>query len=289
MNNILNVKNLNVYYGETAALEGIDFSLPQGQAVSFIGESGSGKTTLLSSIAGLLPKGSQISGDIEFNGQNFYALSGKKRRQILGNQIGIIFQNPELFFDPTEKIGKQMEDYIMLQQHIKRKDTHNKIYDILNQLSFPDVKSVLSAYPFELSGGMCQRISIAMVLSCENTKLILADEPTSALDQIIRSQTAKLLVDTQKKLQASLLLVTHDIKLARDVSDYIGVMYKGKLIEWGTAEEIFIFPCHDYTRALIAASPKKDTDFLHFRMYDAATDSKEFLRKEISPGHWVLT
>ncbi len=288
-NNILDIKKLNVKYGENCALRDISFSVPEGAAVSLIGESGSGKTTTLSAIMGLLSSSADCQGEIVFDGGDLGSMSIKDRRKILGSQIVTIFQNPESYLDPIYRVGRQMEDYFILQNKTSRKEANKLARDLLENLAFDSVEKVLKSYPFELSGGMCQRVSIAMILGCAKAKLILADEPTSALDQVIRAQTADLIKSVKEKLGASLLLVTHDIKLAEKMSDYIGVMYKGQMVEWGTMEEILKNPSHAYTRSLIAASPSRDTDFTSYKMYheDASCDA-DAERINITETHWVL-
>ena len=266
-NNILDVKKLNVKYGENYACRDISFEVPEGAAVSLIGESGSGKTTTLSAIMGLLSSNANCHGEIIYDGNDLVSMSLKDKRKLLGSQIVTIFQNPESFLDPIYRVGRQMEDYFILQNKISRKEANTLSKELLENLAFDNVEKVLKSYPFELSGGMCQRVSIAMILGCAKAKLILADEPTSALDQIIRAQTADLIKNVKEKLGASLLLVTHDIKLAETMSDYTGVMYKGQMVEWGTTEKILKKPSHPYTQSLIAASPRLDTDYTNYKMY----------------------
>ncbi|WP_051207678.1 ABC transporter ATP-binding protein [Butyrivibrio sp. AE3006] len=287
--NILDVKKLNVKYGDNYACRDISFEVPEGAAVSLIGESGSGKTTTLSAITGLLSSNAVCQGELIFDGHDLGNMSIKDKRILLGSQIVTIFQNPESYLDPIYRVGRQMEDYFILQNKMSRKEANTLSKDLLTNLSFDNPEKVLNSYPFELSGGMCQRVSIAMILGCAKAKLILADEPTSALDQIIRTQTADLIKKVKERLNASLLLVTHDIKLAEAMSDYIGVMYKGRMVEWGTMEEILKSPGHPYTQSLIAASPSRNTDYASYKMYhEDSSEGALAERISITETHWVL-
>jgi peptide/nickel transport system ATP-binding protein/dipeptide transport system ATP-binding protein len=288
--NILEIEQLNVCYGVSKrAVIDVSFAVPEGKSVAIIGESGSGKSTTLSAIMGILPGSAACSGSIRYNGRDLLQMGSSRRRKLLGSDIVTIFQNPERFLDPTLKVGRQMEDYLIYQNGIKRGEAGKMSQELLESLSFDNPDQVRASYPFELSGGMCQRVSIAMILGCAKARLILADEPTSALDQVIRHQTAQLIKQVQEKLNASMLLVTHDIRLADKMSDLIGVMYQGRMVEWGTREEILQDPRHRYTQILIAASPDRDTDFCSFESYrEESYSDQDLQKKEISDTHWVL-
>lgn len=285
--NILETKDLTVCYGNKKALQKVSFTLSAGQSVGIIGESGSGKSTLLNTVDGILGKEAEVSGTVSFDGRNLLALSPEERRKLMGDEIMLIVQNPEAFFDPIRKIGRQMEDAIMLHHGISRKEAGRQAKCLLENLSFPDVSKIMKSYPFELSGGMCQRVAIAMAASGRNTKLILADEPTSALDQLIRRDAAEFIMNVRERLGAALLLVTHDLRLAGQISDVIGVMYRGRMVEWGLKDEILKCPAHPYTRSLIGAIPGRDSDFsgyVRYREEIGADDVKE----QLTETHWVL-
>ena len=286
-NNILQISDLTVRYGHKEALRKVSFSLSAGQSVGIIGESGSGKSTLLNTIDGILGKEAEVSGAVSFDGQNLLTLTSEERRKLMGDEIMLIFQNPEAFFDPIRRIGRQMEDSIMLHHAISRKEAGNLAESLLEKLSFPDVRKIMRSYPFELSGGMCQRVAIAMSAGGRNTKLILADAPTSALDQLIRKDAAEFIMNIREQLGAALLLVTHDLRLAGQISDIIGVMYRGRMVEWGLKDEILGEPAHPYTKSLIGAVPDQNSDFSHYERYygDISTDSS---KEPITETHWVL-
>ena len=168
-----------------------------------------------------------------------------------------------------------------------RHEARKRASQLLKALALPDPESVLSCYPFELSGGMCQRVSIAMAAAGSRTKLMLADEPTSALDQVVRRTTAELIQQVQKQTSASLLLVTHDMRLAKQLADQIGIMYRGRMVEWGFTGEVLNTPCHPYTKNLLDAVPSPETDFLNFSRY-MGNDNTSETRAWISNTHWVL-
>lgn len=287
--NILETENLNVFYGETAAVSSLSLSARRNESVGIIGESGSGKSTLLKAIAGILPGGALTSGTITFDGRDLNSLPRKTRRQLLGSEISMIFQNPESFLDPVVRVGRQMEEYLMARNALSRKDALERSLNLLSSLSLPDPERVMDSYPFELSGGMCQRVSIAMAAANHHLKLLLADEPTSALDQNIRSTTAELLMKVRAEREAVLLLVTHDMRLIEQTANHIYVMYKGLLVEGGRTKEVLEHPGHPYTESLIEAIPEKGKDFRHFTMYKEPAEAlMKQKRVAISGSHWAL-
>ena len=235
------VDRLTVTYGEKLAVDGVSFSLSPGKIYVIVGESGSGKSTLLRTIGGLLTKeGKIVSGDIWMGEQNLIQLSEKEWCEVHGNKMGYIFQNPEQSLSPLAKIGKQiLED----------------AEELLKELRFENPQRVLKSYPFELSGGMCQRVAIALAIM-NQPSLLLADEPTSALDVASQDMTIETLLALRKKTDLSILLVTHNMEVARRLADEIGVMYQGRIIESGLPEEIWNDPKEDYTKKLIAAIPQ---------------------------------
>ena len=287
-NNLLEIVDLTVRYGEKTALQKVFLTLSAGDSVGIIGESGSGKSTLLNAIDGILGSEAEVSGAIRFDGRDLLSLSHTERRKLMGDEIMLIFQNPEAFFDPIRRVGQQMEDAIMLHHGISRKEASRMAEELLEKLSFPDIRKIMRSYPFELSGGMCQRIAIAMAAGGRNTKLILADEPTSALDQLIRRDAAAFLMDVKDRLGAALLMVTHDLRLAGQISDIIGVMYRGRMVEWGLRDEILEAPAHPYTSSLISAVPKKNEDFRNFIRYQEVIPEGG-RRESITETHWVLS
>lgn len=254
------VDRLTVTYGEKLAVDGVSFSLSPGKIYVIVGESGSGKSTLLRTIGGLLTKeGKIVSGDIWMGEQNLIQLSEKEWCEVHGNKMGYIFQNPEQSLSPLAKIGKQFVE--CQNMHVKtagkksKKEILEHAEELLKELRFENPQRVLKSYPFELSGGMCQRVAIALAIM-NQPSLLLADEPTSALDVASQDMTIETLLALRKKTDLSILLVTHNMEVARRLADEIGVMYQGRIIETGSPEEIWNCPKEDYTKKLLAAIPQ---------------------------------
>ena len=254
------VDRLTVTYGEKLAVDGVSFSLSPGKIYVIVGESGSGKSTLLRTIGGLLTKeGKIVSGDIWMGEQNLIQLSEKEWCEVHGNKMGYIFQNPEQSLSPLAKIGKQFVECQNMHAKTAGKKSKKEILEdaeeLLKELRFENPQRVLKSYPFELSGGMCQRVAIALAIM-NQPSLLLADEPTSALDVASQDLTSETLLALRKKTDLSILLVTHNMEVARRLADEIGVMYQGRIIESGLPEEIWNDPKEDYTKKLIAAIPQ---------------------------------
>ena len=254
------VDRLTVTYGEKLAVDGVSFSLSPGKSYVIVGESGSGKSTLLRTIGGLLTKeGKIVSGDIWMGEQNLIQLSEKEWCEVHGNKMGYIFQNPEQSLSPLAKIGKQFVECQNMHAKTAGKKSKKEILEdaeeLLKELRFENPQRVLKSYPFELSGGMCQRVAIALAIM-NQPSLLLADEPTSALDVASQDMTIETLLALRKKTDLSILLVTHNMEVARRLADEIGVMYQGRIIESGLPEEIWNDPKEDYTKKLIAAIPQ---------------------------------
>lgn len=254
------VDRLTVTYGEKLAVDGVSFSLSPGKIYVIVGESGSGKSTLLRTIGGLLTKeGKIVSGDIWMGEQNLIQLSEKEWCEVHGNKMGYIFQNPEQSLSPLAKIGKQFVECQNMHAKTAGKKSKKEILEdaeeLLKELRFENPQRVLTSYPFELSGGMCQRVAIALAIM-NQPSLLLADEPTSALDVASQDMTIETLLALRKKTDLSILLVTHNMEVARRLADEIGVMYQGRIIESGLPEEIWNDPKEDYTKKLIAAIPQ---------------------------------
>ena len=254
------VDRLTVTYGEKLAVDGVSFSLSPGKIYVIVGESGSGKSTLLRTIGGLLTKeGKIVSGDIWMGEQNLIQLSEKEWCEVHGNKMGYIFQNPEQSLSPLAKIGKQFVECQNMHAKTAGKKSKKEILEdaeeLLKELRFENPQRVLKSYPFELSGGMCQRVAIALAIM-NQPSLLLAHEPTSALDVASQDMTIETLLALRKKTDLSILLVTHNMEVARRLADEIGVMYQGRIIESGLPEEIWNDPKEDYTKKLIAAIPQ---------------------------------
>lgn len=251
---ILNLKNLSVSYGDINILKDIDLSLKKGEILGIVGESGSGKSTLIKSIMGILDENASIDGEINFEGKDLASLSLKDYRKIKGKEISMIFQNPTEYFNPTRKISKQFIETIRSHNDISKQEIQKKSINTFKFLGLQDGKKIWNSYPFELSGGMNQRVAIALSIMLE-PKILLADEPTSALDVTVQAQVVKELLKLRQKLNTSIILVTHNIGVASYMSHNIGVMYGGRIIEYGESEELINNPKHPYTKILINSVP----------------------------------
>ncbi len=256
---LLVLDGIDVSYGGVSAVEAVSLSLELGQVVGIVGESGSGKSTILKAIMGLLGKSGHVdSGDIYFDGELLANRSDSERISFLNGRAAYIFQDPVSSLDPLFTVGNQFDEIMRIHFHTKDKAAmHKREMELLADTGFDDPASVLKRYPFELSGGMCQRVVIAMALACE-AKLILADEPTSALDVTVQSQVIDLLCRTVRDRNVAMLIVSHNMGVISNCSQMIGVMYAGELVEFGTRDEVLDSPCHPYTRDLIRAIPTID-------------------------------
>lgn len=256
---MLEIKNLAIQYGEKAAVvENFSLSLKQGEIISIVGESGSGKSTVLLSILGLLSnQGKVIQGDILYQEKSLLNKSLKDWLELRGTEITMVSQDCGGSLNPIRKIGSQYIEYIQAHSSLSKKEAEEKALFFLEKVKLHDPKNVMESYPHQLSGGMKQRVGIAMALTF-HPKIILADEPTSALDVTTQAQIIHELLDLREEFQTAILLITHNIGLAAYVSDYIIVMQNGKIVEEGTREEVIENSKHPYTKKLLSAVPEMD-------------------------------
>ncbi|MCB0351296.1 MAG: ABC transporter ATP-binding protein [Bdellovibrionales bacterium] len=258
--NIIQVENLTVDFttddGVVHAVKNISFNIPKGKTLGLVGESGSGKSVTSLAIMRLIPNppGKIVSGKIHFQGQELVGLSDEKMREVRGNKISMIFQEPMTSLNPVFTVGEQIAETIMLHQKLSKDDANKRVLELLDQVGIPDPASRIKSYPHEMSGGQRQRVMIAMAIACEPDVLI-ADEPTTALDVTIQKQILELLASLQKKYGMSVIFITHDLGVIADIADEVIVMYRGDIVERGTKENIFNNPQHPYTKGLIACRP----------------------------------
>lgn len=251
---MLEVKNLSVTFPEGTAVDNISFSMEKGEILAIIGESGSGKSMTSLSIAGLLPHDAAVSGEIVFEGRELLTMSAKERRGIQGKDISMVFQEPMTSLNPVMKIGKQVEEVLVLHTELGREERKQRVLEALTAAGLAEPERLYHAYPHQLSGGMRQRVMIAMATVLQ-PRLMIADEPTTALDKKIQGQILSLLKQINKDRQMGILFISHNLEVVRDFCDRILVMYRGKLVESGTPEEIFHNPREDYTKKLLASIP----------------------------------
>ncbi|MGO2695711.1 ABC transporter ATP-binding protein [Bavariicoccus seileri] len=260
---ILEVKDLhisfNTFAGKVKAIRGVDFSLEKGETLAIVGESGSGKSVTTRAIMRLLSGNAVIEqGEILFQDKDLLKLSDKQMRSIRGHNIAMIFQDPMTSLNPTTKIGKQIAEPILKHQKVSKKEAYKRAEELLTLVGIPNAPERMKQYPHQFSGGQRQRIVIAIALGCD-PEILIADEPTTALDVTIQAQILELMKDLQKKIETSIIFITHDLGVVANVADKVAVMYAGKIVEFGTVDEIFYNPQHPYTWGLLASMPTLET------------------------------
>ena len=259
--NILTVKDLKTYFytasGIAKAVDGVSFNIAKGETMGIVGESGSGKSVTSSSIIRLLPPrtGKIVGGSIEFEGKDVLALSKKELNDFRGKDIAVIFQDPMTSLDPVFKIGKQMTEMIMAHQNVTKDEAWKMSVEALSKVGIPESEKRMNSYPYELSGGMCQRVIIAMAVCCK-PKLIIADEPTTALDVTVQAQVLELLKELQRDMDTAILLITHNLVDVWEMCDKVMVMYAGNTVEFTDTKTLYSNPRHPYTWGLLDSMPK---------------------------------
>lgn len=255
MSKILEVKNLNIGFdlidGFKQAIYNVSFSLEKGKTLAIVGESGCGKTISTMSVLQLLPETAKIkSGEIFYKGNNLLSFSQKQMQKIRGKKIALIPQDPMTSLNPLYTIGNQLLEVIELHQGLKGKEAYDVAVNSLERVKIPDAKEKMKSYPHEFSGGMKQRVIIAMALAC-NAEIIIADEPTTALDVTVQAQIMDILHEVKEKYGLSVILITHDLGIVAQNADKVAVMYSGRIVEYADVEELFKNPKHPYTKALL--------------------------------------
>ncbi len=313
-NVLLTIKNLKTYfytdYGIVKAVDGINLQVGEKETLGIVGESGSGKSVTGLSLLRLIPSppGKIVEGEIIFQGKDLLSLTKKEMRKIRGNKISMIFQEPMTSLNPVFTIGNQIAEAITLHQGLKRKEAYEKTIEALRMVGMPGPEERIKHYPHQMSGGMRQRVMIAMAISCEPA-LLIADEPTTALDVTIQAQILDLLRDLKQTLNMALILISHDLGVIAEMADRIAVMYGGSIMEYAHSSEIFRHPRNPYTRGLLRSLPyyqKRKTRFktipgqvpdpLHLpagcKFHPRCDMVIDICRgvepgfEEISPGHW---
>lgn len=259
MSHLLEVRDLTTVFrgdsGVNISVDHVSFHVDQGEVVCIVGESGCGKSVTSLSVMRLLRRGGAVTdGSVLFDGKNLLAMTEKELDRIRGDELTMIFQDPLTSLNPVFTVGSQIMESIRTHMHLPKDEARKRAVELLVQVGMPDAAGTMKKYPHTLSGGMRQRVMIAMALSC-NPRLLIADEPTTALDVTIQAQIMKLLRELQQERHMSMILITHDIGLVANTADRVLVMYAGQIIEEGETEEIFTNPKHPYTRALLQTVP----------------------------------
>ena len=258
---LLDVKGLTTHFftdeGVVRAVDGIDFYIDKGETLGIVGESGCGKSVTALSIMRLIPQppGRIVRGQIHYNGRNLLDLTPKEMRKIRGKEISMIFQEPMTSLNPVFTVGEQIAEALRLHEGLNRRDAMDRAIEMLRLVHIPNADRRAREYPHQLSGGMRQRVMIAMALSC-SPNLLIADEPTTALDVTIQAQILDLILDLQKKLGTAVVLITHDLAVVAETAHHVVVMYAGKKVEEADVEELFGAPLHPYTHGLLASIPQ---------------------------------
>ena len=264
MSRLLEVNDLRTSFftdaGEVKAVNGISFSLDRGKVLGIVGESGSGKSVTAYSIMQILAsRGKIVGGSILLDGQELVGAGEKVMRTVRGNKVSIIFQDPMTSLNPTYTIGRQLMEAILLHTGRNKKEAYDRAVEMLRLVNINEPEKRMKQYPYELSGGMRQRVMIAMALACE-PDILIADEPTTALDVTIQAQILELMKDLQKELGMAIIMITHDLGVVAQMCDEVIVMYAGSICEQGTADEIFYNPKHEYTKGLLRSIPTETTN-----------------------------
>lgn len=260
---ILEINDLHTHFftndGEIPAVDGVSLHVNKGEIVGVVGESGCGKSVTSLSIMQLVPNppGKIVSGEINFKGENLVNVKNKRMKEIRGNEIAMIFQEPMTSLNPLFTIGNQLIEAIRIHEKVSKKAAYKKSIELLKLVGLPRADEVINEYPHQLSGGMRQRVMIAMAMSCE-PELLIADEPTTALDVTIQAQILELMKKLNKERNTAILLITHDLGVVAEMCDRVIVMYAGQVVEKGTVREVLKDPQHPYTQGLIRSLPKLD-------------------------------
>jgi oligopeptide/dipeptide ABC transporter ATP-binding protein len=318
MSTLLDIKGLVTSFdtdsGWVRAVDGVSFSVEEGKTVGLVGESGCGKTVTAMSIIDLLPKpsGHVLEGEVMFKGRDLREVKPREMRKVRGGEIGVIFQEPMAALNPVHRIGKQLVEVLKLHERMSARKALQKSIELLDAVGIPAPEKRISNFPHQLSGGMRQRVMIAMALACE-PDLLIADEPTTALDVTVQAQILELIQSMQKKLGMAVLMITHDLGVIAQNCDEVVVMYAGRIVERAPVKELFANPRHSYTKGLLNSIPKLDSqrksvldtipgqvapiqDFVAGCRFCQRMeyDEPELLRTrpeyvEIAPGHWSET
>ena len=260
---ILSIENLRIHFetfaGEVQAIRGVNLKLQKGETLALVGESGSGKSVTAKSIMKLLSNNAVVKeGTITFKGENILEKSERDMQSIRGKEIAMVFQDPMTSLDPTMKIGKQITEVIIKHEKASKEEANKRAEELLELVGIPNAKERMKQYPHQFSGGQRQRIVIAIALAC-NPDVLIADEPTTALDVTIQAQILELLKELQQQFQMAIIFITHDLGVVANVADRVAVMYAGKVVEVGTADEVFYNPQHPYTWGLLRSMPTLHT------------------------------
>jgi dipeptide transport system ATP-binding protein len=253
---LLTLRNLRVTFGAFPAVDGVDLTVDKGELLGIVGESGSGKSVTMLALMGLIDAPGRVTADaIEFQGQDLLKLSARERRALIGRDVAMVFQDALTSLNPSYTVGAQITEVLKTHLGLSGRAARQRVVELLELVEIPDAANRANAYPHQLSGGMNQRVMIAMAIAC-NPKLLIADEPTTALDVTIQAQIMALLLKLQREQGMGLIMITHDLAVVAEMAQRVAVMYAGQIVETGPVPDLFEAPRHPYTNALLAAIPE---------------------------------
>jgi peptide/nickel transport system ATP-binding protein len=282
----LEISGLNISFGSNPAVRDLNLTIDAGESLGLVGESGSGKSVTSLAIMRLLPPQAKAGGGIRFSGEELLSASDERMRRLRGKAMTMIFQEPMTALNPLMRVGDQISEAVVAHERVSRKEAHERAVSALNEVAIPNPSSRARDYPHQLSGGQRQRVMIAMAI-VNRPQLLIADEPTTALDVTVQAQILDLLSQLREKFSLAMLFISHDLGVVSQVSDRVAVMYRGELVEMGSARHIFVAPAHEYTRGLLHAIPtlrsRRDQAL-------AMVEPKAYAQlplRQLEQGHWA--
>ncbi|HKT26269.1 MAG TPA: ABC transporter ATP-binding protein [Terriglobales bacterium] len=283
---LLSVEHLDISFGTSPAVRDLSFAIESGEALGLVGESGSGKSVTSLAVMRLLVPQARVSGSIRFDGEELLSASEEKMRELRGKAIAMIFQEPMTALNPLMRVGDQVAEAVLAHDGVSRKEAFDRAVAALNDVAIPDPSSRARDYPHQLSGGQRQRVMIAMAI-VNRPQLLIADEPTTALDVTVQAQILELLARLREKFSLSMLFISHDLGVVSQVSDRVAVMYRGQMVESGSARQVFTAPAHEYTRGLLNAIPTLRSRRDRSLAMVEARQYADVPLKEVEAGHWA--
>ena len=283
---LLDVEHLYIDFGSTAAVRDLSFMIAKGESVGLVGESGSGKSVTSLAIMRLLAPQARVSGSIRFAGEKLLTATEERMRKLRGRTVTMIFQEPMTALNPLMRVGDQVAEAILAHETATGKEAWARAVAALDEVAIPSPTSRARDYPHQLSGGQRQRVMIAMAV-VNRPQLLIADEPTTALDVTVQAQILDLLARLREKFSLSMLFISHDLGVVSQVADRIAVMYRGQIVESGTARQVFTAPAHEYTRGLLKASPTLHSNRAQALAMVEARQYSDLPLKELEQGHWA--
>jgi ABC-type dipeptide/oligopeptide/nickel transport system ATPase component len=283
---LLDIQRLNINFGSAPAVRDLSLSIEAGEAVGLVGESGSGKSVTSLAIMRLLPVQANVTGSIRFCGEELLNASEERMRSLRGRAMSMIFQEPMTALNPMMRIGDQVAEAVLAHDNISRKEARDRSIAALNEVAIPNASGRSRDYPHQLSGGQRQRVMIAMAI-VNRPQLLIADEPTTALDVTVQAQILELLAQLREKFSLSMLFISHDLGVVSRVSDRVAVMYRGQIVESGSARQVFTAPAHEYTRGLLHAIPTLRSRRDQALAMVEAKPYPDLPLVEVEQGHWA--